>query len=147
MRFVRPVSSFIAVVIVLIVLGSTASTHFVLRALGELGIAIPLSDRVSMTLADIVGIAPLYGAIFGLALIIAFIAAAFVTRLAPSLRWLVYLVAGGSAIGTALVVLVIAFDGIVPIAGARSTGGVITQVIVGAFVGYLFARFTPPKEA
>lgn len=147
MRFARPLGSFIAVLIVLILLGSTASTHFVLQGLTDLGVDIPLSERVSMTLQDIAGIAPLYGAIFGLGLIIAFTVAIFVTRLAPSLRWLVYLVAGGAAIAATLSLLAIAFDGIMPISGARTTGGFIAQVVGGAFVGYLFARLTPPKSA
>jgi len=147
MRFARPVGSFFVVLIVLTVLGSAASTHFVLQGLTDLGVDIPLSDRVSMTLQDIVGIAPLYGAIFGLGLIVAFTMAIFVTRLAPSLRWLVYLVAGGTAIGAALTILVITFDGIMPISGARTTGGFIAQVVVGALAGYLFARLTPPKAA
>jgi hypothetical protein len=147
MRFIRPVGSFLATLLVLIILGSIASTHFVLLGLSDLGVEIPFSDRLSMTLQDIVGIAPLYGVIFGLGLIVAFIAATFVTRLAPSLRWFVYLVAGAAAIGVTLTTLQIAFDGIMPIAGARSGGGFAAQVVVGAIAGYLFARLTPQQTS
>ena len=147
MRFVRPVGSFIATLLILIILGSIASTHFVLLGLSDLGVEIPLSDRLSMTLQDILGIAPMYGAIFGLGLIIAFVVAIFVTRLAPSLRWFVYLVAGGAAMGATLITLQLAFNGIMPISGARTAGGFIAQVAVGAIAGYVFARLTPSQTA
>lgn len=147
MRFVRPVGSFIATLLILIILGSIASTHFVLLGLSDLGVEIPLSDRLSMTLQDILGIAPMYGAIFGLGLIIAFVVAIFVTQLAPSLRWFVYLVAGATAMAVTLMTLQLAFDGIMPISGARTAGGFIAQVAVGAIAGYVFARLTPRQTA
>lgn len=143
MRFIRPISGFIVSLLVLIVLGSIASTHFVLQALSDLGTEIPFADRISMTLQDIVGIAPLYGAIFGIGLLIAYLVAMFVTRLAPSLRWLVYLVAGGTAMAVTLIILQLAFDGIMPISGARTASGFIAQVAVGAIAGYVFAKLTP----
>ena len=143
MRFIRPVGGFIVSLLVLIVLGSIASTHFVLQALSDIGTEIPFADRMSMTLQDIVGIAPLYGVIFGVGLLIAFLVAIFVTRLAPSLRWLVYLVAGGTAMAVTLITLQVAFDGIMPISGARSAAGFIAQIFAGAIAGYVFARLTP----
>ncbi len=146
MSYVRPFGSFIAAVIVAIILGSMASTHFVLGALTDLGIEIPFSDRLSMTLQDIVGIAPLYGAIIGTGLLVAFIAALFVARLAPGLRWFVYLVAGGTAVGVTLITLQTVFGGIMPISGARSTGGFIAQIAVGAVAGYVFATLTSKSQ-
>ena len=144
MRFVRPVASFIGVLILFVVLGSAASTHFVLQGLTDLGVAISLSERISMTLQDIIGIGPLYGGIFGTGLLVAFIVAMFVARLAPSLRWLVYLVAGATAVTVTLFALQAAF-GIVAISGTRSTAGFLTQVAIGAFIGYVFARLTSRK--
>jgi hypothetical protein len=146
MSYVRPIGSFLAAVIVAIILGSIASTHFVLGALTDLGVEIPFSDRLSMTLQDIVGIAPLYGAIIGTGLLVAFVAAIFVAKLAPSLRWLVYLVAGGAAVGITLFTLQIVFGGIMPISGARSAGGFVAQIGVGAIAGYVFARLTTPQQ-
>ena len=139
MSFVRPIGSFFAAVIVAIILGSIASTHFVLGALSDLGVAIPFPDRLAMTIQDIVGIAPLYGAIIGTGLLVAFVASIFVSKLAPNLRWFVYLVAGGTAVGVTLITLQTVFGGIMPISGARSTGGFIAQIAVGAIAGYVFA--------
>ncbi|MEQ9145863.1 MAG: hypothetical protein RLO08_16060 [Parvibaculaceae bacterium] len=147
MAFIRPVSGFLAALIVMIVLGSIASTHFVLQGLSDLGTEITLSDRLSMTLQDIGGIAPLYGAIFGTGLLIAFIVAIFVTRLAPSLRWLVYTVAGATAMLVTMIALQVAFDGIMPISGARTTGGFLAQIAVGALAGFTFASLTPRRAA
>ncbi len=146
MSYVRPIGSFFAAVIVAIILGSIASTHFVLAALSDLGIEIPFDDRLSMTLQDIVGIAPLYGAVIGAGLLVAFVAAVFVSKLAPSLRWLVYLVAGGTAVGVTLATLQTVFGGIMPISGARSTAGFLSQIAVGAIAGYVFARLTGNTE-
>ncbi len=147
MSYVRPIGSFFAAVIVAIILGSIASTHFVLAALSDLGVDIPFGDRVSMTLQDIVGIAPLYGSIIGAGLLVAFVAAIFVSKLAPNLRWFVYLVAGGTAVGVTLVTLQTVFGGIMPISGARSTAGFLSQIAVGAIAGYVFARLTGDPEA
>ncbi|MAN61694.1 MAG: hypothetical protein CMI60_07075 [Parvibaculum sp.] len=146
MSFVRPIGSFFAAVIVAIILGSIASTHFVLGALSDLGVAIPFPDRLAMTIQDIVGIAPLYGAIIGTGLLVAFVAAIFVSKLAPNLRWFVYLVAGGTAVGVTLITLQTAFGGIMPISGARSTGGFIAQIAVGAVAGYVFATLTSKSQ-
>jgi hypothetical protein len=146
MSYARPIGSFLAAVIVAIILGSIASTHFVLGALTDLGVEIPFSDRLTMTLQDIVGIAPLYGAIIGTGLLVAFVAAIFVAKLAPSLRWLVYLVAGGAAVGITLFTLQVTFGGIMPISGARSTGGFLAQIAVGAISGYVFARLTTRQQ-
>ena len=147
MKFARPIGSFFAAVIVAIILGSIASTHFVLGALTDLGVEIPMSDRLSMTFQDIVGIAPLYGAIIGTGLLVAFVAAIFVTKIAPSLRWFVYLVAGGAAVGITLFTLQTAFGGIMPISGARSTGGFLAQIAVGAIAGYVFATLSNKSQS
>lgn len=145
MAFLPTAGRFIITLVVLVILGSFASTHFVLAGLTNIGVEISASDRLAMTLQDIVGIAPAYGAIFGLGLLIAFIAARYVTRLAPSQRKLVFLVAGGTAMAVTLFAFQLAFDGIMPISGARTAPGFIAQVAVGVICGYLFAHLTTPK--
>lgn len=145
MTFVRPTLAFLGALLVTIILGSMASAHFVLNGLTDLGVSIPVGDRISMMLEDIVGMGPLYGVLIGIGLLIAFIVAIFVTRLAPQLRWFVYLVAGGTAVAVTLVTLKAAF-GIMPIGGARTMGGFVTQVAIGALAGYLYVRFNPARE-
>ena len=141
MAFLPTAGRFIITLAVLVILGSFASTHFVLLGLTDLGV------EISMILQDIVGIAPAYGAIFGAGLLIAFIAARYVTKLAPSQRKLVFLVAGGTAMAVTLAAFRLAFDGIMPISGARTTPGFIAQIAVGVICGYLFAHLTTPARA
>ena len=147
MAFLPTAGRFIITLAVLVILGSFASTHFVLLGLTDLGVEISAADRLSMILQDIVGIAPAYGAIFGAGLLIAFIAARYVTKLAPSQRKLVFLVAGGTAMAVTLAAFRLAFDGIMPISGARTTPGFIAQIAVGVICGYLFAHLTTPASA
>ncbi|MEQ9519357.1 MAG: hypothetical protein RLN89_07945 [Parvibaculum sp.] len=146
MAFLPTTGRFIITLLVLVVLGSFASTHFVLSGLTNMGVEISAGDRLAMTLQDIVGIAPAYGAIFGLGLLVAFVAARFVTKLAPSQRKLVFLVAGGTAMAVTLTLFRLAFDGIMPISGARTAPGFIAQIAVGVICGYLFAHLTTPRS-
>ncbi len=139
MQIGKIVLAFVLAVVVTTVLGSIAHTQFVLAGLAELGVAVSLSDRLSMTVHDIGGMGPLYGAIIGLGFVVAMLAAALVFRLVGAQRALIYTVAGAVAVAVALTTMGIVYD-ITPIAGARSALGFIAQMVAGAFGGFVFAR-------
>ncbi|ABS62782.1 conserved hypothetical protein [Parvibaculum lavamentivorans DS-1] len=139
MQFGKIVLAFVLAVVVATVLGSIAHTQFVLGRLADIGVSVPLSDRISMTLHDIGGMGPLYGAIIGLGLIVAMAAAALVFRFAGIQRTLIYGVAGAAAVGVALAAMGMAYD-ITPIAGARSAAGFLAQMLAGAIGELTFAR-------
>lgn len=139
MQILKIVLAFILAVVAVTVLGAVAHTQFVLAGLTDLDIAIPLSERVSMTLHDIGGMGPLYGMIIGLGFLVAMPAAALVFRLAGTQRMLVYAVAGAAAVAVALTVMGMVYD-ITPIAGARSIAGFVVQMIAGGLGGLIFAR-------
>lgn len=143
---IRTVFAWLAAVVVTTVLGITASTQFVIAGLESIGLAVPMADRLSMTAADIAGMAPLYGAIIAVGLAIAFVIAGYVAMLAPSLRWFVYVVAGASAL-LAVLVLVETLLGQQGVAGARlnefGIWGYAAQKAAGAAGGLVYALVRP----
>jgi hypothetical protein len=140
MRHVRRLLAFIAAVLTTAVLGAVASTQFVLAALAAVGAAIPLADRLSMTLQDVVGMLPLYGAVVAVGFVVAFPVAARVIRVLPQARLLGYALAGAVAVVASILVLAQLF-GLTPIAGARSMLGLAVQGLAGAAGGAVFARW------
>ena len=144
MWVVRIVLAFILAVIVPTVLGAIAHTQFVLARLAGLGVDIPFGDRIATTLHDIVGMAPLFGAIVGAGFIVAFSAGALVFRLAGVQRTLIYAVAGAVSLAVTLLVMNALFE-ITAIAGARSTFGFLAQVAAGAVGGLTFAKALPAR--
>lgn len=141
MRIAKVVLGFVMAVVVATVLGSIAHTQFVLAELTRLGIEIPVSDRLSTTAQDIVGMGPMFGMIIGIAFLVAMSAAVLVYKFAGTQRYLVFGVAGATALGVALTAMGLVYD-ITPIAGARSTIGFIAQMAAGALGGLTFARVT-----
>ncbi|MDF1685891.1 MAG: hypothetical protein ACJAXQ_000998 [Parvibaculaceae bacterium] len=144
-KFGIRLSAFVVALLSLVILGSFFHTQFVLSAL-PVPTPVSFSDNMSTTLSDILGLAPLYGAIMGAGLLIAFLIAIYVTKLAPSLRWLVYMVAGFVAVIAALLIMKAVF-GLMPIAGARSMAGLLMQGVAGAVAGYVFTRINPAPSA
>ena len=139
MRILWVVVAFVLAVVVTTVPGAVAHTQFVLGRLTDLGVAVPFSERLSMTLHDIVGMGPMFGAIIGLGFLVAMAAGALVFWFAGIQRRLIYTVAGAVAVAAALLAMGMVYD-ITPIAGARSTAGFIAQMIAGAIGGLIFAR-------
>lgn len=146
MRILKLVLAFVAAVIVTTILGAFFHTQFVIGRLTDMGITVPFADRLSTTLHDIAGMAPLFGLVIAGGFFIAFLAAALVFRFAGVQRNLVYAIAGAVALGVALSVMAMAFN-ITPIAGARSWAGFIAQMAAGALGGYVFALISRVRTA
>jgi len=147
MSSIRVIASFVIVAAVTAVLATIAQTQFVISALKRVGAEIGFADRLSMTLADLAGLAPLFGAFIALALAFAFAAAALTGRLLPLPRALIFFTAGAVAIGVMLAAMEQVFFGVQVIAGARFAPGFIAQIACGALAGLLYAKFTPPPAA
>lgn len=139
MMVLRILVAFVAAVAITEVVAASASTQFVLAALADLGVSIPLSDRIATTAHDIVGMASIYAPIIAVGFLIAFPVAALVIHYAlPLWHRLGYALAGFVAMITALAIMIALFD-VTPIAGARSAAGFICQGLAGAAGGYVFA--------
>ena len=146
MRILNLLLAFVVAVIVTTILGAVFHTQFVIGRLTDMGIAVPFSDRLSTTLHDIAGMAPLFGLVIAGGFLVAFLAGALVFRLAGVQRNLVYAVAGAVALGVALSVMAMVFNS-TPIAGARSWAGFVAQMAAGALGGYVFAIISRVRTA
>jgi len=134
---VRVILAFLTAAVIAAALGSTASTHFVMQGLRDIGVAISSDQQIAAIWHDIQGMGPLYAGMLSPGLIIAFGAAHYVSKLI-GLRTLVFMAAGGAAVGTTL------FSsselmGLMPIAGARTDLGFGTQAAAGAAAGLIFS--------
>lgn len=149
----RVTIAFVAAVAVMTVIGSIAQTLFVQEAWsaaagmgeGTDPVPIPLGDRISWIMHDIVGLQPLFGALVTVALLIAFLVAGVVARFVP-LRTIVYAAAGAIAIWF-LFFMLKAQLGTVGVFGARGMWGLAGQVAAGFVAGLVFAWLSRPREA
>lgn len=139
MTVIRIILGYAAAAIVALVLASAFHTHMVIAALGEVGAAVPFDKRLAMTINDLVGLAPQFGMVIGIGLAVGFLIAAGLRRILKPLAPIAYPLAGAAAVGVALTLMSLAYDGITPIAGARTTAGFALQCLAGAIGGLVFA--------
>lgn len=135
----RLLAAFVVATLLMTVAGTIAQTQFVLAALAEIGAPARFTDRLSMTIADLIGFAPLYGAIIAVGFLIAFCLTALATRFANLPRLPAFAIAGGFCIWLMLTLMQEVFFGIPLIAGTRTAMGEIVQILCGALAGSSFA--------
>ena len=117
---------------------STASTH-VVNSLENMGFDVSFAMRMDILGQDLINMLALYGTIFGVALLLAFLSAALFIRLTRlPLPHVIYGVAGFVGILVAFLAMKAAF-GITPIAISRSLSGLLIQSLGGAVAGVLFS--------
>jgi hypothetical protein len=139
MAAIRILIGYLAAVVATTGLASALHTHMVVAALRKSGAVIPTDAQLGMTATDLAGLAPQYGVVIGIALLIGFAIAALLRRMLKRLAPIAYPLAGAAAIAVALTAMGMAFDGITPIAGARSTLGLALQCLAGAIGGLIFS--------
>ncbi len=141
----RLVLPFVTAVAVAAVLASLCSTQFVLAGLAGVGIDIPLSTRLAMTVDDLAILMALLPAIAA-SWLIAFPIAARCAQKLGGHRAAWYAAAGGIALIVELMIIKVVL-GVTIIAGARSMAGLACHGLSGAVGGYLFARLSSPGNA
>lgn len=134
-------------VVITTALGAAFHTQMVIGALEQSGATVAPAERLAMTGGDIVGLAPQFGLVMALGLLVGFLVAAVLKRVLKPLAPIAYPLAGAVAVGAALTVMGMAFDGITPIAGARTTIGFGLQCLAGAVGGLVFSVFAGRKRA
>lgn len=140
---------FILAVVVAEVLGAVFQVQGTIRQqFAPQGIDVPLETQISWTLHDIAalytaGIYPLlYPTLIAAGFLIAFIVAAFVARLAPGLRIVIFTVAGAAAMFALLFLSKPVFFDVTLIYGGRDMVPMALQGLAGAAGGFTFGFVT-----
>jgi hypothetical protein len=146
----RRIIAFVFAAVLMAALGSLAQTWFVQQAWleaaamsGGTPAELPLAERLSWMLDDVVGLQPLYSALTTSALLVSFLAAGLVARF-TGLRTIVFAVAGGVAIFV-MFTLMKNVLGTVGVFGARGPMGLGVQAFAGVLSGLLFAWLSQPR--
>jgi hypothetical protein len=139
-RFLHYVAAFIAAVLAASVIASVFSTQMVIGHLKSIDVVVPFGTRLAMTVDDFAILSTLAPAIAA-CLVIAFPLAGLAWRRIGGSRWRWYIWAGFFAVIVELLIMRAVFD-LMPIAGARTQVGLMSQGLAGAFGGWLFAVLT-----
>lgn len=140
----RYLFAFIISVLAASIIASMFSTQFVVAGLRELGVEIPTATRLAKTFGDLASLRFL-GVVIGLCFLVGFVVAAIAMRFLGGSRLSWYTVAGGLSYAVTLLLIEHILQ-LMPIAGARTTGGMFTQGLAGAMGGFMFAQLTKPKQ-
>jgi hypothetical protein len=143
-RWPRRIAAFLVTTLLVAAWGSVVQTQFNLAALESIGATISPAVRWQATLHDLLGFGPLYAAMVGVALLLAFALAGWMARRIPLLRPGLFALAGWLA----LIVAIRSIDAIAPppvlIAATRSIDGLLWMTLGAALGGLIFARLTRP---
>jgi len=142
----RLVGGFIAAVLVTVVVACFAHTHFVLQGLRAVGAEIPPGVALRTAWTDLLGLAPAFSVVIGLALLIGFVVAGFLRRFIKLPRPIAFAIAGGAALATALALMKLSYA-ITPIASARTWAGFLALCAAGALGGLVFASVSRSRAA
>lgn len=117
-------------------LASFFHTLSVQNHLTEIGIEIQLADRLTMIMKDMLGLAPTYGVVIAIALMLGFTLINPVARRIPLVVPYKYVFAGGVSFALMLLAMEPLMN-ITVIAGARGSGFYL-QCFAGVIGGWLF---------
>jgi hypothetical protein len=139
MRAVQVVVAYVLAVAVAAVVGSVVQAQFNLAEITAMGAPVTMTDRLATTLHDLVSFTPIFAVVIAGGFVIAFLVTAVILRFVPGLFMTGFTLAGAVAILVALYAMSLMYDGITPVAAARSLSGIAALALSGAVGGYVFA--------
>ena len=142
----RVLKAFFPAVLLTYVLASIFSTQIILGNLQAMGVEVSAMVRLSTSFHDLMGLTSSYLVLILVAFIVGLPVAAGLTRLMPTQRLVLFILAGFVAI-VALHLIMKAVLGLSGIAATRTGFGLITQGVAGAAGGYLYFRLSRRKES
>jgi hypothetical protein len=135
---IRKLAAYLLAIIAAYLLASITATQSVIARLAEMGVDVNFSERLSMTLHDIGGMAGMFLPMIAAGFLAAFMLTALLCRWLGRRPVALYVLAGAIALITIHLTLNLAFQ-ITPVAIARTIGGLLIQGIAGAVGAYLYA--------
>ena len=142
-KILRIVVAFVASVLAAGIAASIFSTQFVIAGLQNIGVEIPLATRLSMTFGDL-AILQTMAAVILACFLVGFLVAALCRYKLGGSRLLWYVAAGSISLVAALLLLSNVME-LMPVAGARTSFGMITQGLAGAIGGFVFTFLSKPR--
>lgn len=137
----RVLKAFFPAVLLTYVLASILSTQVILGNLQGMGVDVSGAVRLSTTFHDLLGLASSYLLLILVAFVLGLPVAAGLTKLMPSHRLALFVLAGFVAI-VALHLIMKAALGLTGIAATRTMAGLLTQGMAGAAGGFLYFRLS-----
>lgn len=134
----RLLLAFLLAVLLASLLASIFQTQTNLAALQALGAPMPMDVRVATTCLDLLGFAPTFILLSTLGFLVALPLAAWFARRMPTLRWLIFVLAGAVAIWTALALANTLAPMPTLIAADRSPFGTLGLMACGSVGALLF---------
>jgi hypothetical protein len=107
---------------------------------------MPADVFAGLAMGDAQGLASQFGPAVAIALGVGFLVARVLRPILKTPHVFAFMLAGAVAIPAMLIVMSIAFDGIMPIAGARGAG-LALQSAAGAIAGLVFSLIAGPRAA
>ena len=139
-KMFRKISIYTCAVFVTAVASSIFSTQFVIAGLQNIGVDIELYTRLSMTIDDL-AILQILLLVIAVCFLIGFLIASYCKNKVGGNRTAWYVASGGISLLITILIIETIFEW-VPIAGARTTFGLLTQVFAGGIGGFVFSYFT-----
>ncbi len=139
----RVLKAFFFAVLLTYALASVMATLSVLGNLQSMGVDVSVAVALRTAFHDLVGLSSSYLVLILLALALGFPVAAGLSKIMPSYRLVLFVLAGFTAI-VALHVIMKAVFGVSGIAAARTMSGLIVQGAAGAVGGYVYYHFSRP---
>jgi hypothetical protein len=146
MKIIKILMYFSFAVLVTFLLVSIVGTQLVLADILSFGLAVALSDRISATIHDIVGLVPMLPLLVSVSFLVAFIFAEIINRFLTGKRTFWYMVAGLTSLPSAIILIKSLMGGTV-FAAARTGFGMLLLALCGLLGGWLFARLTQKSKA
>ena len=146
MKIIRVILFFIIAVLATVILTSAVGTQLVLEDITGFGLAVSLSDRVSATIHDIIGLFPVLPILVCVSFLVAFLVAAVGKKFLGGNRRYWYMAAGLTSLPVALMIVQSTLGGMI-YAAARTGFGMLLVALCGLFGGWLFARITKTGTA
>jgi hypothetical protein len=141
---IRAVAGYIIASLAGFSLASLSHSFMNARTLAASGAPMPADVFANLAIGDAQGLASQFGPAVAIALGVGFVVARFLRPILKAPHALAYMLAGAAAIPAMLLVMSLAFEGIMPIAGARGAG-LALQGAAGAAAGLAFALIARPR--
>jgi hypothetical protein len=127
--------------------GSVFQTQHTLHRLAALGVDISAGTRLSATLRDLAGFAPVYAVIVAATLLVVFLIAGLLSRLTPQVHHTLHALGAGAGLAVAIRLI----DALAPmptlISSTRSLTGLLVIALGALIAGGLYAWITRPRFA